>query len=149
MGYTVHGVLQARILEWVAFPFSRGSSQPRDQAQVFCIASVFFTSWATREAFRVKKFLQTLVSRAFNHSKGAALLHTKSQPRSRSSTNGLHVCIYSTLFSVTYYIYIYSFHYVLLQDVEYSYLCYTVGTCPCCVSILYIAVCRSPHNLVN
>ena len=30
MGYTVHGILQARILEWVAFPFSRGSSQPRD-----------------------------------------------------------------------------------------------------------------------
>ena len=33
--YTVHGFLQARILEWVAFPFSRGSSQPRDQTQVF------------------------------------------------------------------------------------------------------------------
>ena len=36
--YTVHGILQARILEWVAFPFSRGSSQPRDQTQVFHIA---------------------------------------------------------------------------------------------------------------
>ena len=35
MDYTVHGILQARILEWVAFPFSRGSSQPRDQTQVF------------------------------------------------------------------------------------------------------------------
>ena len=35
--YTVHGILQARILEWVAFPFSRGSSQPRDQTQVSCI----------------------------------------------------------------------------------------------------------------
>ena len=34
MDYTVHGILQARILEWVAFLFSRGSSQPRDQAQV-------------------------------------------------------------------------------------------------------------------
>ena len=34
MDYIVHGILQARILEWVAFPFSRGSSQPRDQAQV-------------------------------------------------------------------------------------------------------------------
>ena len=33
--YTVHGILQARILEWVAFPFSRGSSQPRDRTQVF------------------------------------------------------------------------------------------------------------------
>ena len=47
---TVHGILQARILEWVAFPFSRGSSQPRDRIQVSYIAGRFFTSWATREA---------------------------------------------------------------------------------------------------
>ena len=39
--------VQARILEWVAFLFSRGSSQPRDRTQVSCIASGFFTSWAT------------------------------------------------------------------------------------------------------
>ena len=50
MDYTVHGILQARILEWVAFPFSRGFSQPRDQTQVFHIAGGFFASWATREA---------------------------------------------------------------------------------------------------
>ena len=48
--YTVDGILQARILEWVAFPFSRGSSQPRDRTQVSCISGGFFTSWATREA---------------------------------------------------------------------------------------------------
>ena len=42
--YRVHGILQARILEWVAFPFSRGSSQPRDQTQVSLIAGRFFTS---------------------------------------------------------------------------------------------------------
>ena len=48
MDYTVHGILQARILEWVAFPFSRGSSQPRDQTQVSHIAGGFFTSWAPR-----------------------------------------------------------------------------------------------------
>ena len=47
---TVHGVLQARILEWVAFSFSRGSSQPRDQTQVSQIVGRFFTSWATKEA---------------------------------------------------------------------------------------------------
>ena len=41
---TVHGILQARILELVAFPFFRGSSQPRDQTQVFCVAGGFFTS---------------------------------------------------------------------------------------------------------
>ena len=49
----VHGILQTRILEWVALPFSRGSSQPRDRIQVSCIAGRFFTSWATREALNV------------------------------------------------------------------------------------------------
>ena len=48
--YTVPGILQARILEWVAFPFSRESSQPRDRTQVSHIAGRFFTNWATREA---------------------------------------------------------------------------------------------------
>ena len=50
MDYTVHEILKARILEWVAFPFSRGSSQPRDRTQVSCIAGGFFTNWAIREA---------------------------------------------------------------------------------------------------
>ena len=49
MDDTVHGILQATIPEWVAFPFSGGSSQPRDWAQVSGIADGFFTSWATRE----------------------------------------------------------------------------------------------------
>jgi len=49
-GSSVHGILQARILEWVATPFSRGSSQARDQTQASCIAGGFFTVWATREA---------------------------------------------------------------------------------------------------
>ena len=44
MDYTVHGIPQARTLEWVAFPFSRGSFQLRDQTQVSCIAGRFFTS---------------------------------------------------------------------------------------------------------
>ena len=44
MDYTVHGILQARILEWVAFPFSRGSSQPRDRTQVSRTAGRFFTT---------------------------------------------------------------------------------------------------------
>ena len=50
MDYIVPGILQARILQCVAFPFSRGSSQPRDQTQVSCITGWFFTSWATRGA---------------------------------------------------------------------------------------------------
>ena len=44
MDFTVHGNLQARIMEWVAFPFSRVSSQPRDRTQAFRIAGGFFTS---------------------------------------------------------------------------------------------------------
>ena len=50
MDYTVHGILQDRILEWVAVPFSRGSSQPRDRTLASRIAGRFFTSWATGEA---------------------------------------------------------------------------------------------------
>ena len=49
-GSCVHGILQERILEWVAIPFSRGSSQPRDWTPVSCIAGRFFTVWDTREA---------------------------------------------------------------------------------------------------
>ena len=47
---SVHGILQARILEWVVIPFSRGSSWPRDWTWVFHIISRFFTIWATRGA---------------------------------------------------------------------------------------------------
>ena len=49
-GSSVHGILQAGILEWVAMPSARGSSQPRDGSQVSCIAGGFFTIWATRES---------------------------------------------------------------------------------------------------
>ena len=50
MDHTLHGILQAWILEWVAIPFSRGSSQPRDWTQVSHIAGRSFTIWATRKA---------------------------------------------------------------------------------------------------
>ena len=49
-GSSVNGILQARILEWVAIPFSRGSSQSSDRIQVSCIVGRFFANWATREA---------------------------------------------------------------------------------------------------
>ena len=47
-GFSVHGIFQARVLEWVAISFSRGSSCPRDRTQVSCIAGRCFTLWATR-----------------------------------------------------------------------------------------------------
>ena len=46
-GSSVHGIFQERILKWVAIPFSRGSSQPRDWTWVSCIAGRFFTIWVT------------------------------------------------------------------------------------------------------
>ena len=61
----VQGILQARILEWVAFPFSRGFSQPSDRTQVSRIVGGFFTSWVTREAWffekvtKIESFSQT------------------------------------------------------------------------------------------
>ena len=51
---SVHGILQARILEWVAIPFSKGSFRPRDQTWVSCIAGGFFTIWASREALLIQ-----------------------------------------------------------------------------------------------
>ena len=57
---SVHGILQARILEWVAISFSRGSSLPRDQTWVSCIAGSFFTSWATREGSKVLRRLSSV-----------------------------------------------------------------------------------------
>ena len=48
-GSSVHGILQARILEWVVVSFSRGSSQPRDWTQLSWIVGRCFTIWATRE----------------------------------------------------------------------------------------------------
>ena len=50
-GSSVHGILRARILEWVAIPFSRGSFQPKGQTWVSCIAGRFFTMWATWEGW--------------------------------------------------------------------------------------------------
>ena len=51
-GISVYGILQARMLKWVAISFSRGSFQPKDWTQVSCIAGGFFTLWTTREAHR-------------------------------------------------------------------------------------------------
>ena len=48
-GSSIHGIFQSRTLGWVAIPFSRGYSQPRDWTQVSCIAGKFFIIWANRE----------------------------------------------------------------------------------------------------
>ena len=65
MDYIVHGTLQARILEWSAFPFSRGSSQLRDGTSVSHTTGGFFTSWATREAQDTRVGSLSLLQRIF------------------------------------------------------------------------------------
>ena len=71
-GSSVHGTVQARILEWAAFSFSRGSSGPRDQTDVSCIADRFFTFWATREPhasiiFLISWFVFTIITQFFSN----------------------------------------------------------------------------------
>ena len=57
LGSSVRGILQSRILEWVAIPFSRGSFRPRDRTWVSCIAGKLLTIWATR-CFRLSAYLE-------------------------------------------------------------------------------------------
>ena len=78
-GSSVHGILQARILEWVAVPSSRGSSQPRNWTQVSWIAGRFFTSWATKGSPRILQWV------AYPFSRGS------SWPRNRTRSPTLHV----------------------------------------------------------
>ena len=69
-GSSVHGILQARILKWVAISYSRGSSQPRDETRVSRIAGRFFTIWATREAIKlIPVYLITGGNKASKHYK--------------------------------------------------------------------------------
>ena len=72
MGSSIHGIFQARVLEWVATSFSRGSSWPRDRTWVSCIAGRHFTIWATREASipYTKHLSDIWFTNIFSHSEG-------------------------------------------------------------------------------
>ena len=61
-----YGILQARVLEWIVIPLSRSSSWPRDQTQVSCIASRFFTIWATGKMGWLIPFQNLFVCWTFN-----------------------------------------------------------------------------------
>ena len=58
-GSSIHGIFQARVLEWIAISFSRGSSQPRDWTQISRITGWCFTVWATREVDQQFFLMQT------------------------------------------------------------------------------------------
>ena len=84
LGSSVHGILQTRILEWVAVPFSRESFQPQDQTKVSCIAGQFFTVWATREASVNQPANQNPGDRRTGSANRSLLLHSalgKMQPQ--------------------------------------------------------------------
>ena len=64
-GSSVHGILLARILEWVVMPSSRGSSQPRDQTRVYHIAGGFFTIWTTRAYIHIQNVLAIILPQSW------------------------------------------------------------------------------------
>ena len=102
-GSSVHEILQARILEWVAMPFSRGSSWPKGRTQVSCIAGRFFTIWATRKTQgtvglhrEAEQSLKVMWPKAprYLHTlrlKGKLLL----QGNPNSITHGCHFCLHT------------------------------------------------------
>ena len=85
-GFSVHGIFQARILEWVAVPISRGSSQPRDRTRVSHIVGRFFTIWVIIDNYYINKnpFLKSV---KWTGSLWPALSH-------HSLSWGMHVCVH-------------------------------------------------------
>ena len=76
-GSSVHEIFQARILEWVAISFSRGSSQPRDWTWVSCTAGRFFTNWATREAMYMKSIVLIIIAKSWKQHNVHQLMNNK------------------------------------------------------------------------
>ena len=101
---SVHGILQERILEWVAISFSRGSSQSRDRNQVFCIAGRFFTIWATRKAYNAVKVYSTQYVSKLENSAAATGLekvgfhHNPKEGRCQRMFKLLHNCTHFTCY---------------------------------------------------
>ena len=87
-GSSVHGNSQARILQWVAIPFSRGSSWPRDQTQVSCSPGRFFTIWVTREAHFVLGDSQLTMLWQFQVNSEGTQPRAHLQTQSHSNTAG-------------------------------------------------------------
>ena len=126
---TIHGILQTRIPEWVAIPFSRGSFQPRDWTQVSCIACGFFTHWATREAPNINT--NRLVIRSlgltyihyyiyiyiyihthththththiYTHTQSSFYIEFKKAPGKTHVVQSMYICIYFLIFNLYTY----------------------------------------------
>ena len=92
-GSFVHRILQARILEWFAISFSKGSSGPRDWIWVSCIAGRFFTNWAIREAHWIYSALKRNEIFHLRQRDGPSGYHTN-ENESNSKRKILHDSIY-------------------------------------------------------
>ena len=88
-GSSVHGILQARILEWVAISSSGGSSWPRDWSCYSCVAGGFFIAWTTREAHHTKTI--KILSWSFPHKVSVLLSQTPGVRSSPSQQQALHM----------------------------------------------------------
>ena len=104
-GSSVHEIFQARILEWVAISFSRGSSQPRDWTQVSCTADRFFTDWATTS--KLPRISLILILLGFWFWKGEAEAELEPGPPDSWFLNlihwGEHMTKHLSLFPLTIY----------------------------------------------
>ena len=91
-GSSVHGIFQARVLEWVAISFSRGSSQPRDRTWVSPIVGRHFTIWATRE---VKPYTEQIINKDLLHNTGNSTQYSVIS-YTRKSLKRMNICICTT-----------------------------------------------------
>ena len=85
-GFSVCGILQARILEWVAVPFSRESSPPRNRSRVSLIAGRFFTVWVTRFLLLLQLFVYLSITPVESSEEGAVSLFPSTVPRALVDT---------------------------------------------------------------
>ena len=144
MDYTVHGILQARILEWVAFPFPRGSSQPRDWTQVPCVAGGFFTSWDTREVHAIacsplKIYFPSLLVKSIPFS---TFVSPPSIPSSLVTTTLFFECMY--LFDLfIYFVFLFVFYIPYIHEII-EYFSYSIWL----ISLSIISS-RSIHVITN
>ena len=100
LGSSIHGILQARTLELVAFPFSGGSFQPRDWTHISCITSRFFVVWGTREFLLfsgIHGMSSWILDNKFEFSRyylhGLQLLHGKERKEKGNSSRSCVCCL--------------------------------------------------------
>ena len=111
-GSSIHGILQARILEWIASPFPRGPSQPRDQTQISWLAGGSFTVWAIREStiLQFKKLrYQAQPRNVYITQKCMCVLYQQLPPHPAATHSIAFHCFLQFLSICVLYAYLYSY----------------------------------------